>query len=100
MKFLYINSCSWAFVVRKISLLSSTSTLYLFMKSKLFRTPKKDAEQIFLTIQKASERVKGAEEERTLTMPIFSVKSELNVENYLKNVRKCLFFSLCGRNFL
>ena len=43
-------------------------------------------EQIFLTIYNAAQKADLVTDERSLTMPLFSVKSELKMEKYLKKV--------------
>jgi hypothetical protein len=44
-------------------------------------------EQIFSTIQRASQEAGLYTAERSVIMPLFSVSSELEVEKYLKEVR-------------
>jgi hypothetical protein len=45
------------------------------------------SEQIFLTIDRAAQEAGLYTQERSLIMPLFSVSSELQVEDYLKKVR-------------
>ena len=47
-----------------------------------------DREEIFLTIQDAAAEAEKETSERFLTMPMFSVRSELQIEDYLKKVCK------------
>ena len=52
-----------------------------------------ESEQIFLEIYEAALEADLSTLERSVTMPLFSVKSELNMEKYLKKVP---FFNLGG----